>query len=232
MNSNKKLFDGIYQKLIVSCQAEGNSPFNNPDDMVKFAQSAVNAGAAAIRSQGVEKTLAIIDSVNVPVIGLIKSEFEDGSVKITGSIEHVEKLNSIGCDIIAIDGTFRTRENHTGPSFIKLIKEKYNCLVMADISTLDEAIACQDSGADCVSTTLHGYTPETFSEKSDTPNFILLEQLVKNCKVPIIAEGRYNTPIFAAEAIEKGAWSVVVGTAITRPQTITQWFVDQIEKRS
>ncbi len=229
MNSRQKnIFDKFCHKLIVSCQAETDSPFNSPDDMVKFAECAALGGAAAIRSQGVSKTKAIIEKVNLPVIGLIKSTFDDGSVRITGSFDHVEQLMEIGCDIIAIDGTFRIREGLSGPDFISQVKQKYECIVMADIALHDEAIACEEAGTDCVSTTLNGYTPETINEKSIGPNFELLKKVVLECKVPVIAEGRYNTPDYAAKAINYGAWSVVVGTAITRPQVITQWFVEKI----
>ena len=221
-------FDTIRHRLIVSCQAEADSPFNNASDMIKFAKCAIVGGASAIRSEGSEKTKAIIENINVPVIGLIKSEFKDGNVKITGSTQDVEQLLSIGCNIIAIDGTFRLRENLTGPEFIHKVKQKYDCIVMADIANEEEAIACEEMGADCISTTLNGYTPETIEDKSNTPNFNLLKNVISSCKIPVIAEGRFNTPDYASQAIKLGAWSVVVGTAITRPQNITQWFVDKI----
>lgn len=38
------------------------------------------------------------------------------------------------------------------------------------------------------------------------------------------AEGRYNTPAQAAEAIRHGAWAVTVGSAITRTEHICQWY--------
>ena len=45
---------------------------------------------------------------------------------------------------------------------------------------------------------------------------------------PLIVEGRLHTPADAAEALRRGAWSVVVGTAITHPATITRWFADAL----
>ena len=47
---------------------------------------------------------------------------------------------------------------------------------------------------------------------------------------PIVAEGRYNTPKLAAEAIKRGAHAVVVGTAINRVEEITNFFVKEINK--
>lgn len=222
-----EIFTTIKHGLIVSCQAEGNSPFNSPEGVSMFAQMAVRGGAAAIRSEGIEKTRKIIDTVNVPVVGLIKSSFDDGFVRITGSFKDVEDLLAIGTLMIAIDGTFRKREALTGPEFIGAVKHRYGCTVMADIATEHEAIACAAAGADCVSTTLSGYTPET-QHSGNAPDFKLVEMLAQSLSVPVIAEGRINTPEMAATMRALGAWSIVVGSAITRPAEITKWFVQSL----
>ena len=47
--------------------------------------------------------------------------------------------------------------------------------------------------------------------------------------VPVVAEGRISTPGQAAEALRRGAWTVVVGGAITRPAVITAGFVQAVE---
>ncbi|GIV45929.1 MAG: hypothetical protein KatS3mg036_0747 [Ignavibacterium sp.] len=146
------------------------------------------------------------------------------------ALRNVEDLISIGTHIIAIDGTFRKRENLTGPEFIKKVKADFNCLVMADIAKEDEAIACAEVGADFVSTTLNGYTPETAGDKIKSPNFELVKSLVNKIKTPVIAEGRINTPQDAKRMIELGAFAVVVGTAITRPHIVTSWFVEAMKK--
>lgn len=223
------VFHKIKNGLIVSCQSEGNDPFNTPKGITAFAKAAFMGGAVAIRSEGTEKIKSIKESVNLPIIGLLKSTFPDGYVKITGSFNEVEKLIEIGCDIIAVDGTSRVRENLTGPNFIREIKSKYACLIMADIATVNEAIACEISGADCISSTLNGYTLDTIQNATNT-NFDIVKQLVQKIKIPVIAEGRINTPIEARKMLEYGAWSVVVGTAITRPRIITQWYIKEMKK--
>lgn len=228
-----KVFEQIKGKLVVSCQAEGESPFNNPEDVAKFAVTAQMGGAAAVRTEGLEKVKAVMKKVQLPVIGLIKSEFDDGYVRITGSEKDVVGLQDTGCHIIAVDGTFREREGKDGPDFIRYLKQKYpSVVIMADIATTDEAKACVNAGADCISTTLSGYTPDTVKKDRTAPDLDLLAQLVMiyTSKVPVFAEGRFNTPELASRAIRAGAWSVVTGTAITRPQVVTKWFCDAIGK--
>jgi len=226
------LFSKTKNGLLVSCQAEGNSPFNNPEDVAKFAICAQMGGAAAIRTEGIEKARAIRARVSLPLIGLVKTEFEDGSVRITGREKDVKDLMDAGCDMVAIDGTNRQREGMTGPEFIKTMKQKYNVLVMADIATFEEGLACAEAGADCLSTTLSGYTPETSGNDLSGPDLELIKKLNEHFagRIPVIAEGRYNTPELASQAIKAGAWAVVTGSAITRPQVITKWFYDAIKK--
>lgn len=227
-----QIFKQIQKGLIVSCQAEGDSPFNTPEGVAAFAVCARMGGAVAIRTEGLEKTRAILGKVHLPVIGLIKSSFEDGFVRITGTEQDVTDLMEAGCHIIAVDGTFRKREGMTGPEFIGYLKKKYELVIMADIANFDEATACAEAGADCISTTLSGYTPDTQDNTGPQPDFQLLGRLVQHFenKVPVIAEGRFNTPDLAGKAIRSGAWAVVVGTAITRPQVITKWFYDAIKE--
>ncbi|MEO1131769.1 MAG: N-acetylmannosamine-6-phosphate 2-epimerase [Cyanobacteria bacterium J06639_1] len=230
------LFAQLKHQLVVSCQAEGDSPFNSPEGLTAFAIAAWQGGAAGIRSEGVEKTKVIAERVSLPVIGLVKSQFPDGSVCITGSFADVEALVGTGCAIVAVDGTSRSLsrslvgEELTGSEFVRAVKQRYDCTVMADIDTIAAARTCIDAGADCLSTTLSGYTPATRDRTGSAPDLDLLETLAKTCDVPVFAEGRYNTPALAAEAIARGAWAVVVGTAITRPVTITSWFQQAIAK--
>ena len=227
----KESFNSFRKGLIVSCQSEGNSPFNNPGDMAKFAVCAQMGGASAIRAEGLQKIRAILNAVSLPLIGLIKSSFPDGSVLITGKEKDITDLVEAGCQVVALDGTFRLREHMDGPSFIRHIKSNHQVNLLADVSTLEEGLACLDAGADAVATTLSGYTPGHQGAQRNMPDFKLLKKLVDHLgeQIPVIAEGRINTPELAREAIGLGAWAVVAGTAITRPQTITKWYKDAIK---
>lgn len=230
MTKINNIIDKLKNGLIVSCQSEGDDPFNaDPEYMALFARAAEMGGAIGIRTQGIAKLEAIKRATNLPVIGLLKSNFSDGTVRITGSFTEVEQLIHSKSDIVAIDGTFREREGLSGPEFIREVIKRYGCLVLADIATYEEAKACEEAGADCVSTTLNGYTPETM-QFLDGPNYDVLKECVKGLSIPVFAEGRYNTPAEAGKAMELGAYAVISGTAITRPRVITQWFVAEINK--
>ena len=225
-----EIIKSLKNGMIVSCQAEGDDPFNaDPEYMALFARAAEMGGAIGICTQGIPKLEAIKRATKLPVIGLLKGQFTDGTVKITGSYSEVEQLINAKSDIVAIDGTFREREGLTGPEFIREVKKRYGCLVLADIATYEEAKACEEAGADCVSTTLNGYTPDTLQYHAG-PNYDVLKDCVKGLSIPVFAEGRYNTPTEAGEAMKLGAYAVISGTAITRPRVITQWFVAEINK--
>ena len=225
------VLEKIKHGLIVSCQAEGDDPFNTPEGVALFARAAQMGGAAAIRSEGIVKTREILDQVEIPVIGLVKDEFEDGSVCITRMTEAAETLCEMGCAMIAVDGTERIFRGYSGPDFIRHIRQRCGVPVMADLDRIEVAAACVAAGADCLSTTLSGYTPATRDKSMDRPDLIFLQELVKRFDIPVIAEGRINTPEQAGAMIAAGAWAVVVGTAITRPRVVTGWYRDAVRDR-
>lgn len=217
--------------LIVSCQAEGESPFNAPEFIVAFAKAAELGGAVGVRIRGIENVRAVKASVRLPIIGITKSEFPNGDVLITGTLEDVEALIRAGADIVALDGTQRKRPGGLdGAAMISEIKKRFSVTLMADISTFEEGIESARVGADFVGTTLSGYTSYTQGHKRDEPDFELIEQLSTKLPRRVIAEGRIWTPEQAAEAMKRGASAVVVGSAITRPIDIVRRFVRSIEE--
>jgi N-acylglucosamine-6-phosphate 2-epimerase len=220
----------IKNKLIVSCQAENDSPFNSPEGVAMFAIAAEQGGAGGIRSEGIAKTKRIKELVNLPVIGLIKNKFDDGYVRITRTFEEVEQLCNLGIDIISVDGTFRKANGLTGPEFIAACKKKYpNVCFMADISTIEDAKACIENGTDIISTTLRGYTPETQWQANFPIDLSFVKELKKQFHgFPLVAEGKINTTIEAMEVADLGVWSVVIGSAITRPHIITNRFINAL----
>ncbi len=98
---------------------------------------------------------------------------------------------------------------------------------MADCATFNDARDAVAAGADVIGSTMSGYTGEL--PMPTLPDIALVQMLVR-LGVPVLAEGRYNTPELAADAIRAGAAAVVVGSAITRPEHATAWFRAAIEK--
>ncbi|NJJ34590.1 N-acetylmannosamine-6-phosphate 2-epimerase [Clostridioides difficile] len=221
------MLDKVKGKLIVSCQALENEPLHSPFIMGRMAKAAMEGGAVGIRAQGVDDIIEIKKVTGLPVIGIIKRNYEDSDIYITPTKKEVDELLTTGCEMIALDATNRVRPNNEDlKEIIKYIKEN-GVLVMADISNYDEAVKAQEYGVDCVSTTLSGYTP--YTEVLEGPDFALMERLVKDLEIPVIAEGKVNTPQDLKKVFELGVHSSVVGSAITRPQLITEKFVKAIE---
>ncbi|HBG2771132.1 TPA: N-acetylmannosamine-6-phosphate 2-epimerase [Clostridioides difficile] len=221
------MLDKVKGRLIVSCQALENEPLHSPFIMGRMAKAAMEGGAVGIRAQGVEDIIEIKKVTGLPVIGIIKRNYEDSDIYITTTKKEVDELLTTGCEMIALDATNRVRPNNEDlKELIKYIKEN-GVLVMADISNYDEAIKAQEYGVDCVSTTLSGYTP--YTKTLEGPDFVLMERLVKDLEIPVIAEGKVNTPQDLKKVFELGVHSSVVGSAITRPQLITEKFVKAIE---
>ena len=223
----KEILESLKGQLIVSCQALPGEPLyvENSTIMPLMARAALQAGAKGIRTSGVTDVVEIKKEVKIPVIGLIKRQYEGFSQYITVTMKEVDELVEAGSDIIALDCTMRDRgDGKSINDFIKEIKEKYpEVILMADISNFEEGVNAEKAGVDLVGTTLNGYTDYTLDDES--PNFNLINRLSKTLNIPVIAEGRIHTPEQAKKMLENGAYAVVVGGAITRPLEITTRFV-------
>lgn len=223
------IVDSFKGKLIVSCQALEGEPLYVPGFMAKMALAAKLGGAVGIRANTPADIKSIKDTVDLPVIGIWKIVSSNSDVYITPSLEAVDAVIMAGADIVALDCTFRKNaEKKWAWKLIKEIKNKYNIIVMADISTLDEGINAEKEGADLISTTLSGYTP--YSRHGNGPDFELIRELKGHVKIPVMAEGRIWTTEHAKEALRCGAHGVIVGGAITRPLEITSRFVEALKE--
>lgn len=215
-------------KLIVSCQALEDEPLHSSFIMGRMAYAALVGGASGIRANTVSDIQEIKKNVNLPIIGIIKQQYGDNQVYITPTMKEIDALAAEGVDVIALDGTKRERpDGNTLENLMREAKTKYpNQLFMADISSVEEAVEAERIGFDIVGTTLVGYTEYT---KGNDP-LTELEKVIKAVTVPVIGEGNIDTPVKAKKALELGAYAVVVGGAITRPQQITKKFVTEMEK--
>jgi N-acylglucosamine-6-phosphate 2-epimerase len=211
--------------LVVSCQARPGEPLFGPTHMVAMALSALAGGAVGLRIEGLADVRAVRAVTTAPVIGLWK--IGDEGVYITPTLSAAVQVAEAGADIVALDGTARPRPDGLAlAETIRRLKERTAVLVMADVSTVQEGVAAEAAGADFVSTTLSGYTPQ--SRPGPGPDLGLVSQLAAAVAIPVFAEGRIGTPAEAAEAMRRGAVVVVVGSAVTRPQVITGGFVREL----
>lgn len=223
MPQQPEIMDSIKGKLVVSCQAAAGDPLEDTETIRRIARAAVGGGAAGLRVNGREHILAIRRDTALPIIG-IRKKYSNGQLRITPDFESATELAAAGANIIALDCTSRIwASGDPWRQCAERIHRELNLLVMADIATLDEALAAAAAGVDMIGMTLNGYTEET--KGSHGFDWQLLTELVRRIDRPIIAEGHISTPAEARRTIENGAWSVVVGSAITRPGTITTRFI-------
>ncbi len=222
------ILDKLKGKLIVSCQALEDEPLHSSFIMSRMAIAAKVGGASGIRAQSVEDINEIMKVCDLPVIGIIKRNYNDSEVYITPTLLEVKELLTTPCQIIALDATSRQRPNNEKCEDLVKYIHAHGRLAMADCSTYEECVKAQDMGFDIVSTTLCGYTD--YSKHLEGPDFELLKKCVETLKVPVIAEGKINTPEDLKRVIEEcHVFSAVVGGAITRPQQITQRFVNVLK---
>ncbi|MBD2538958.1 N-acetylmannosamine-6-phosphate 2-epimerase [Coleofasciculus sp. FACHB-SPT36] len=214
MNQNSQGLNALSQGLIVSCQAPVDSPLHEPSVIAAIAQAAILNGAVGVRIDTPAHVKAVRERVKAPIIGLWKQQIPGYEVYITPQFEHAEAIAQAGADIIAIDATLRDRPGaETIETLITRIHDELGKPVMADVDTIESAIAAAAAGADIVGTTLYGYTAQT--KNLAPPGFDLLAQIVEQLSVPAICEGGIASPQQAKHALELGAYAVVVGTAIT-----------------
>jgi glucokinase len=218
----RAVLEQLRHRLVVSCQAYPGEPMRDPDTMARVAAAAVAGGAGGIRAQGLDDLRAIRAAVALPLIGLWKDG--PGPVLITPTLRHARAVAATGVDIVALDATDRPRPDRSSLARLVDAVHEAGALVMADVSTYDEGLAAAEAGADLVGTTLSGYTEATAHLKAGGPDLDLVERLAHSLAVPVVAEGRIRTPAEAAEALRRGAHTVVVGTAITHPTTLTEQF--------
>lgn len=228
MSKGNDVLNNIKGGLIVSCQALENEPLHGSEIMSKMAIAAKMGGAVGIRANSVVDILAIKEVVDLPVIGLIKQDYENDERYITPTMTEIDALIATGVEIIAMDGTARPQlDNVSLADKVKHIQAN-GILVMADVSTFEEGVLAEELGFNLVSTTLSGYTP--YSKQNNGPDFDLVEKLVKAIKTPVVAEGKISSGDDVKKMMALNPFSIVMGGAITRPQIITKTYVDIIKE--
>ncbi len=220
-----EVLDKIRGGMIVSCQALKSEPLYSSYIMSRMAYAAKEGGAVGIRANTVEDIKEIKKTVDLPIIGIVKQDYEGCEVYITPTMKEIDALVECGVDIIATDCTKRIRpDGKTLDEFFAEVRAKYpDQLFMADCSCYEEGIHAAQIGLDLIGTTMNGYTE--YTKGSSLPNLDLIKRLVEDTGKPVIAEGGIWTPEQLKDVLATGALAAVVGTAITRPRDITRHFI-------
>lgn len=222
--SVERILAAIRGRLVVSCQAATGDPLDDLDTLCRLAASVLQGGAAGLRAEGAQCVAAFRGLTSLPIIGLVKTWDSNGKVYITPTFAAAQSVGDAGADVIALDCTRRRlSEFEPWPGLIERIHGELGKIVCADIATVEDALLAQSDGADVVATTLRGYTADTKEVRSVDWPFV--EELSSRLAVPVILEGHVTSPDEVRRALQMGVHAVVVGSAITRPQTITERFV-------
>lgn len=226
-NLEGKLLSTLKQSLIASCQPVDDGPMDKVEHVVAMALAAVDGGAKGLRIEGVENVRAVAKATTTPIVAIVKRDLDDSPIRITPFIKDVEDLANAGASIIAFDGTDRARP--TAMLDLLAAIHEAGCIAMADCADYETGMMLAKHGCTFIGSTMSGYID--LDNIPNEPDYDLVKNWVAQ-GLNVIAEGRYNSPERAAKAIELGALSVTVGSAITRVEHITQWFVGSIDSAS
>jgi N-acylglucosamine-6-phosphate 2-epimerase len=223
--------DAMRGGLVVSCQAPQGSPLAATEHLVALALAAEAGGASGIRAEGSDRVAAIKDAVALPVIGLRKRAVAGSDVYITPELEDAQAVNAAGADIVAVDATLRARPGGVDSArFLAEVAREVAKPVLADVDSVEAGVEAEAAGAAAVATTLSGYTGD--GPPPEEPDLDLVARLAARLDCPVLAEGRYATPEAVHDALEAGAWAVVVGAAITDPVALTRRFAAAGQRRA
>ena len=218
--------------LIVSCQALPDEPLHSSFIMSKMALAAYEGGAVGIRANTKEDILAIKETVDLPVIGIVKRDYDRSDVFITATSKEVDELIESQCEVIALDATLQQRPKETLDELVSYIRTHApNVEIMADIATVEEAKNAARLGFDYIGTTLHLQSLQILQEFQllYQNDFQFLKDVLQSVDAKVIAEGNVITPDMYKRVMDLGVHCSVVGGAITRPKEITKRFVQIME---
>ena len=216
--------DRLPRGLIVSCQAEADEPLFGAPIMAALARAALLGGAVGIMANGPADVAAIRAVSDCFLIGVYKMRTPGVPVYITPTREAAAAVAAAGAGMIAVDATPRPRPGgRTLAELVTTIQTTLRLPVMGHVSCRDDAAFAESAGVDVLTTALAGYTAHG-RPPLEGPDLDLLADLVAHTRLPVVAEGRFRTPAEVARAFDLGAYAVVIGGAITRPQDITRRF--------
>ena len=207
--------------LIVSVQAEVDSPLNAPETIALLSRVAAANGAAGVRIEGLARLGAVRRSVDVPIVGIVKRAYPGFEPYITASDREIAEVVAAGVEIVAFDATGRARPDGRDVGAVVAAIRRRGGLAMADCATAADVRAAAAAGAEIVATTLCGYTEQTRGHALPALD------LVRACASSgafAICEGGVASPDDVRAAFAAGADAVVVGTAIANVDVLVRRF--------
>jgi len=224
-----ELGEQFRQGIIVSCHIATEEE-SQLEILKYFVKAAERGGAKALRIEGLGNVTEIRKLTRLPLVCFIKGVYPDGSELITPNYDDIESLFSAGADIVAIDATKRKRPvGDDGFLFFEEARNRFSKPLWADVAAFREGVRAAEVGANFIATTLAGHTATSAASDYRTPDYELIHELSASLTIPVIAEGRIWTTDEAVRALSCGAYAVVVGSAITRPDVITKVFVESFK---
>lgn len=92
--------------------------------MGRMALAAKIGGASGIRANTKEDIAEIQTQVDLPIIGIVKRDYEDSEIYITPTMKEIDELMEVKPEIIAMDATISTRpEGKTLDEFFHKVKK-------------------------------------------------------------------------------------------------------------
>ena len=100
-----EILEMVKGSIIVSCQALPVEPMycEEMSLMPYFAKAAQQAGSKVIRTSSVRDVVAIKEKTGMPVIGLIKRNYEGFESYITPTMQEIDELVAADSDVIALE---------------------------------------------------------------------------------------------------------------------------------
>ncbi|WP_060981015.1 N-acetylmannosamine-6-phosphate 2-epimerase [Vibrio splendidus] len=215
-----KIAKTLADTIVVSIQPVEGSPLDTTEFVVAMAKAAEVAGAPALRIESAERVAAVAKAVSIPIIGIVKRDLPDSPVRITPFIDDVKALEAAGAAIIAFDATDRVRPETREVIAQTIVQSR--CIGMADCAEFADGFWAHSQGIELIGSTLSGYTGEITPEE---PDFELVTKFAQAGYLTM-AEGRFNSPELCKQAIQAGALSVTVGSALTRLEVATSWYLE------
>ena len=162
--------------------------------MGRMALAAKEGGAYGIRANTKEDIAEIQTQVDLPVIGIVKRDYEDSKVYITPTMKEINELMEVRPDIIALDATHSLRPGgRTLDEFLQGNPEQLSGTAADGGLFYGGGSPFADQlGFDFIGTTLVGYTDQSKSLKIESNDFEIIRQIVAKGETPRHCGGEHQ----------------------------------------